>query len=176
MASSSSTDRQSTIDLALAIEHPGDGVGGAEVAAAARELVADLGDRARRVVGERLDHERDAAGSVALVHDLTVLDAFELAGALLDRALDVVLGHRRRPRVLDRSAEARVAVRVTAALLGGDRDLADELREMRAALRVGRGFVVLDLLPLAVAGHGPNIDRPQFRDRVQIASTTRETR
>ena len=56
-------------------------------------------------------------------------------------------------RRVDRRAQSRVSVGIAAAQLGGHRDLADELREQRAALRVSRRLVVLDLLPFTVASH-----------------------
>ena len=57
--------------------------------------MADLGAGAVAVVGQRLDEHRDAAGAVALVDDgLERVGVGALAGALGDRALDVVLGHR----------------------------------------------------------------------------------
>ena len=54
----------------------------------------DFGDGARWIVGEREDQDRDAARAVTLVHDLLILDAFEVACAFLDGALDVLLRHR----------------------------------------------------------------------------------
>jgi hypothetical protein len=141
------------VDLPLPVEHERDRVARAEVAAELRELEPHLGDGARRVVGERLDHEGDAAGTVRFVEHLGVVDALELARALEDGALDVLLGAGLGLRVLDRGPQARVAVRVAAAGLGRHGDLAEELREHGAALLVSGGLVVLDLLPLGVAGH-----------------------
>src|SRR5207244_13590351 len=60
-------------------------------------------------------------------------------------------------------AEPGVAGGVAAALLGGDRDLADQLGEQRAAPLVGDGFLPLDLLPLAVASHSSNLQRSPIR-------------
>src|SRR5690606_2265460 len=70
-------------------EQVGDGAVGAEIAAVLRERMANLGDGAVAVVGQAVDHDRDAARAVALVTDLLVARAFELAGAALDRALDI---------------------------------------------------------------------------------------
>src|SRR3954467_2926447 len=115
----------------------------------------NVGDGPRGVVGDGLDHHRDAAGAVALVRHFLIIDALELSGALLDRALDVLFRHRARSRVLDRRSQTRVPLWITAALLGGERNLANELREQRAALRVGRCLVMLDLLPFTVTSHTP---------------------
>jgi hypothetical protein len=46
-----------------------------------------------------------------------------------------------------------LAVSITAALLRGNGDFANQLRKDRTTLRVGRGLVVLDLLPFTVASH-----------------------
>src|SRR5690606_33116821 len=88
-----------------------------------------------------------------LVRDLLVVHPLQLARPLLDRALDVVLGHRGVLRGVDRRAESRVTGRIATPLLGGDRDFPNELGEQRTALRIGRGLVVLDLFPLAMTSH-----------------------
>ena len=62
----------------------------------AREDETQLGDHAVAVVGQHVGDDRDAAGAVAFVDHFLELAAAELAGALLDRAIDVVVGHRLR--------------------------------------------------------------------------------
>ena len=91
-----------------------------EVAAVLAEHVAQLADRAVLVVGQRLDDERGAARTVALVGDFFVRDARQLAGAALDRPLDVVGRHVDRLGLGDDRAQARVHVRIAAAGAGGD--------------------------------------------------------
>ena len=125
----------------------------AEVAPEPRQLVTDLGDGAGGIVAQSRDQYRDTTGPVALVHDLCVMDALELTCPLLDRPLDVVLGHRPGLGRIDRGSEPRIVVGVAAGQLRGHRDLAYELGELRASLGVGRSLVVLDLLPLGMAGH-----------------------
>src|SRR6266496_4069721 len=144
-------------DLPLAVEHPRDRIGGAEVAAVAREHVADFGDGAVGVVGGRLDQDRRAARAIPLVHHFLVRDPLELAGPLLDGALDVVPRHVLGFGGVDGGAEAGVAGRVAAPLLRGDRDLADDFGEGGAALLIGDGLLPLDLLPFAMARHGNNL-------------------
>ncbi len=102
-------------DDALFCEHPGDRTLGAEVAAVLGEGVANLADRAILVVGQDVDDDGDASGAVALVGDLVVGEALELAGAALDGALDVIGGHVLRLGGEDGGAEAGIAVRVAAA-------------------------------------------------------------
>jgi hypothetical protein len=77
------------------LEHPGNGIRRAEVAAEPAHLGANLGDGARWVVGHGIDEEGHAARTVSLVRDFLILDALELARAFLDGSLDVLLGHRR---------------------------------------------------------------------------------
>src|SRR6185503_4428069 len=83
----------------------------------------------------------------ALVGDLLVRDALELAGALLDRLRDRVVGHRLLTRVAHGASQARVAGDVAAAHAGRDGDLFDQLREDAAARRVERALLPLDRRP-----------------------------
>ncbi len=141
-------------DHAALLEHPGDRVRLAEVAAGAVEGVADLGAGAVAVVAHRLDQDRGAAGAVALVDDpLDRGRVGALAGAAVDRPLDVVLGHRVLLRLVDRERQRRIALGVAAALTRGDADRPRELREQLSPLRVGRSLLVLDRRPFRMAGH-----------------------
>ena len=103
-----------------------------------------------RLSVSRLDQHGDAARAVALVDDLFVDLALELAGALLDGAVDVVVGHAVGPRLEDGGAQARVGLRIAAAEAGRDGDLLEELGEQLAAAGVGRRLLVLDRAPLAM--------------------------
>src|SRR5436309_2332989 len=47
------------------------------------------------------------------------------------------------------------AARIPAALLGGDRDFANQTRKHRTALLIGDRLLPLDLLPLTVTSHIP---------------------
>src|SRR6185369_15498813 len=88
-----------------------------------------------------------------LVVELLVRHALEIAGPLLDRALDGVVRHVDRAPLVDRGAQARVAVDVAATDAGRDRDLLDDLRPDLRLLRVGGLLLVLDLRPPIVPGH-----------------------
>src|SRR4029077_17966354 len=95
-----------------------------------------------------------AGGAVALVHDRLVGGGVGVGpGALRDRPVDVVLGHRGGPGLLDRVLEREIACRIRAAVLRRDDDRARQLREELAALRVGGTLLVLDRRPLAMPGH-----------------------
>src|SRR4026209_19432 len=125
----------------------------ADVAAEPRELVPDLGDRPSGIVAQGGDQYRDTTGPVTLVCHLGVVNSFQLPGALLDGALDVVLRHRAGPRRVDRGPESRVVSGIPAAQLCRHRDLTNQLGELRPTLGVGGRLVVLDLLPFTMAGH-----------------------
>ena len=140
-------------DVALALEHPGHAVLGAEVAPVLAEHVADLADGAVAVVGDRLDDHRGAAGAVALVGDFLVADARFLTRAATDRSRDVVVGHVRRLGIGDDGAEPRVHPGVAAADAGGDGQFLDDAREDLAALGVEGALLVLDGVPLGMARH-----------------------
>src|SRR5581483_6247698 len=141
-------------DHAALLELPGDGARLAQAAAMAVEDVADLRAGAVAVVRQHLHHDRGAAGAVALVDDALDRSGIPaLAGAAVDRALDVVLRHRRVAGLLDGQPECRIRVDVAPAVTRGDRDRAGQLREELAALGVGCSLLVLDRGPLRVTGH-----------------------
>src|SRR3990170_5166092 len=81
------------IDLSLPLEQIRHRVRSAEVAAQPAEAVPDIGDGARGIVGQGENENRHAAGTVAFIRDLAVIDAFQIARPLLDGALDVLLRH-----------------------------------------------------------------------------------
>jgi hypothetical protein len=116
------------------------------------EGVAHVGDSAL-VVGEAVDHHRDAADAVALVAHFLVVHALELTGAALDRVLNVVLRHRLCLALVDRQPQPRVHRRVAAAHLGGHGDFLDQLGEDLAALGILATLAVLDVGPLRMSCH-----------------------
>src|SRR5690606_14583303 len=139
------------VDLPLPVELPGDGAARAEGAAVLVHREAEIRDGPVRVVGQRLDIERSTAMAVPLVRDLLVLDALELARALLDGALDVLRGHVRGLRRVDGEAQPRIHPRIAATGTRRDRDLADQLRELLPPTSVVDRLLALDLRPFAVS-------------------------
>ena len=103
-------------EQALEVEQVADAAAGAEVAAADLERLAELAGGPVAVVGQDLAEDGHAAGAVALVDDLLEVLGAELAGRLLDRALDVVLGAAERAGLVDRVAEPQVRGGVAAAV------------------------------------------------------------
>jgi hypothetical protein len=112
--------------------------------------LAELGRGAHLVVGHDLDQDGDATRTIGLVGDLLVGDAGELTGTLLDRALDVVGRHVESLGRADGGTQARVPVRIAAAIPGRDGDFLDDPRESRAPLGIGRALLVLDGMPLGM--------------------------
>src|SRR5262249_5192227 len=68
--------------------------------------------------------------------------------------LDRVAGHVGVAGLVDGVAQGQVARRVGAPVLGGDDDRLGALGPGLAALLVHGGLAVLDVVPLAVTGHG----------------------
>src|SRR5262249_56926666 len=77
----------------------------------------------------------------------------QVARPLLDRPIDGVVRHVDGARLVDRRAQARVAVDVAAAEARRDRQLLDDLGPQLRLLGVGSLFLVLDLGPAVMAGH-----------------------
>src|SRR2546421_7928119 len=136
-------------DDALAGEQVRDAAGVGEVAAVAGQRGAYLGGGAVAVVGQALDEDGDAVGPVPLVLDRLVVGAAGLlAGAPLDRAVDVVVGDRVLLGLLDGVVEGGVTGRVTAAGPGRDLNVLDQPGEQLAALGIDHGLLVLGRRPL----------------------------
>src|SRR5437764_3365958 len=106
------------------------------------------------VVGERFDQQRDAAWTVALVDDgLDPLGVGPFAGSFRDRPLDVVLGHRCLPGLLNGQGRPRGAVRVPSPLTRRHRYRTGQLRELLTAPGIDGCLLVLDGVPFGVTGH-----------------------
>ncbi|KAG1387397.1 hypothetical protein G6F59_016423 [Rhizopus arrhizus] len=103
------------------------------VAAVLGEGVADFRHGTGEVVGHAIDDDGRAADTVAFVADFLVGVAVGTAGATLDGALDVVLGHVGVGRLVPGHAQARVAVRVGAAGARRQRLARGRGRHLRAA-------------------------------------------
>src|SRR5713226_4229360 len=105
------------------------------------------------VVGECIDHDRHARGSIALVADFLELLARKLAGPALDRVLDAIGRHVDLTSLLHRKAQPEVAVGVASPFLGRDRDLTTGARERLTTLGVDDCLFVLDAGPFRVPRH-----------------------
>ena len=94
----------------------------------------------------------DATRAETLVADLLVILGF-IARRLVDRPLDIVLGHRLRARCDHRRAQPRVCLGVGQAHLRRDGDFTAQLGEHRRALFVLRALAMHDVLELGMASH-----------------------
>src|SRR6185437_816141 len=121
--------------------------------------VAYVGNGALAIVGEALDQHGHAARRVTLEMEFLVGDAFKFAGRLLDRPLDVVLGHRRHDGLVHGRAQLRIAVDVAAAGARGDHDFTHQLGEHLAALGILRVLAAGDGRTTAHGGDSVIIER-----------------
>ena len=143
-------------ELAHAVEHEGDRVGLAEIAAVLGEDRAHLAGGAIAVVGQRLDDHRHAARAVALVAHLVVVGVGLAARPALDRPIDRVARHVGVACRDHRRPQPRVRRRIGGTQPGSRRDLADQLG---VDLRLGRVLPALamhDVLELGMASHSPD--------------------
>src|ERR1041385_3054992 len=115
--------------------------------------MANLRNRAVAIVSHRLHHQRHAAGTIALVSNLLVVDAFFFAGAATDRTFDGVVRHIPALGVEDRLTQTRVGIRIPAAATRRDGDLFNKLGEQLPALGIERALLMLDTMPLRMSGH-----------------------
>jgi len=138
---------------ALLLERPRRGPARADRAVVLVEDLAHLRDRPIAVVGDHLAQEQSPVRPDTFVEQLLVLDALELAGALLDGPSDVVGRHVDGAGEVDRASQATVAVRVASPAPRRDRDLLDHFGEQFPALGVLGTLASLDCRPFAVATH-----------------------
>ena len=124
-----------------------------EIAAVLGKGVTHVGDGARLVVGQAIDHHRRAANAVAFVAHFNVIDAFEFARAFFDRVIDLVLGHVDRLALVNRQPQPRIEARIAAAGLGGDGDFPGDFGKGSAALFVLPTLTVLDIGPFGMTCH-----------------------
>src|SRR5262249_38135730 len=136
-----------------AVEHVRDRAGHSDVGPGPLEDLLDLAVGPVAVVGHHLHEHGDPTRAVPLVHDLVVGRPFQLAGAALDRLLDVVLGHGDGPGLVDGVPQREVHGGVAAAGPGGDDDVPAELAEQLAPLGVHHGLVSHDVLGVTVPCH-----------------------
>ncbi len=91
--------------------------------------MAKLAHGAVLVIGERVDDDGSATRTVRLVGDFFVADAWFLARAATDGALDIFCRHVGGLRIGNDGAQARVHGGITAAVPRRDRQFLDDARE-----------------------------------------------
>ncbi len=132
-------------EKAFEIEEITDAAAGPEVAAGQLEQPAQLAGGSVAVVGQGLAKDGHAAGAIPFVdHFFKVLGA-ELAGRLLDRSLDILLGDAERARLIDRVAQSHVGGGIAAAVASRHVDRAAQLGEKLRSLGVDQPFPMGDV-------------------------------
>src|SRR4030095_1203907 len=103
------------------MKHVRNASGGGEIAIMLTENASNLRPGTVLIVGGRFDNDCHASRRITFVHDLVeLLRILALAGAAFDRALDVIVRHTLGACSLDRAAQTRIAIRITAAALCRD--------------------------------------------------------
>ena len=112
-----------------------------------REGAPDLLDGPVAVVGKGVDQDGDSVRPVAFEDHFGQGAALDLTGALLDGPVNVIHGHVGVPGFLNRQAEAKVSLGVTAAFPRGDDELTRQLGEKQPAFGIGDALLVLYRMP-----------------------------
>ena len=116
--------------------------------------MTDLAGRAVAVVGHGLHDHGDALRAVAFISDLFIILRIAGAERLVDRALDIIIGHIGRFSLGDDRRELGIAARIAAAaLLDRDDHLARDLGKGLSTLGVGSALGLLYVVPLGMSGH-----------------------
>ena len=110
-------------ELSGLFEHPVDRSVFSEVPPVLGEQVANVADRAVSVVSRHLNEDRHSAGGIALIARFFDPKTGEVAGALLDRTINVVAGNISGLRLVDGQPQPGIELLVATADAGGHGDL-----------------------------------------------------
>src|SRR2546423_6244764 len=136
------------------VKHVGNAAARGEVAVVTSKDAPDFRGGAVLVVSRGFNNHGDSTRRVTFIDDFVEMLRFDsFAGPALDRAVDVVVRHALGAGGKDGAAKPGVPVWIAAASFCGNRDLAGELAEERAAFRIDRALEALNLRPLAVSRH-----------------------
>ena len=115
----------------------------------------DIGGSAVAVIGQAVNVDGDAGGTIALVHDVLVDGGIGTrTKSLVDSGLDLVLRHGLSLGLGNGSSEAGVVLgQRVAAETGSNGDVAAQLGEEGGTLGVLRALTMLGCGPLRVSGH-----------------------
>jgi len=138
----------------LRFEHPGDASRAAEVAAVDFENFANFTSSPVSILRQDLAQDCDAIRSVTFVQNLVVGFGFEVAGPLLDRPVDGVVGHRCLFGAVDRITQGQVRSGIAPAASRGHDDVSCELAEELASLLINEALFERDVRPVGMSGHG----------------------
>ena len=100
-----------------------------------------------------MDIHGNTSGGIALVEELLIVDAIELAGTPGDGSLDVVLGYRVVLRLLDRGCQRCVGGGIAATAASSGLDGPYQLCKTLAAGGILAALAVFDVRPLRMTRH-----------------------
>ena len=129
---------------------------GGKVAAIFAECGAHIGCGAVAVVGQCLNDDGNAAGTVAFIAHFVITFGVT-ADCLVDGALDVILGNRLRLGGVHRKTKTGVHVRIGHPHLRRDGNFARKLGKLRRTLLVLRTLAMLDIFEFTMACHGSSL-------------------
>ena len=135
------------------VKHERHGVGFREIATGLGEGRAHVRRCAIAVVGQHFGNDCDASRTVTFVADFIEGRAVGCF-ALLDRALDGILGHVFLARSDDSGAQAWIHCRVRQAHLGRHGDFTPQLAEHFRLDSILLALAAHDVLELGMSGHG----------------------
>jgi len=117
------------------------------------EELSHLGDRSIAIVGDDLTKEQRPVRADPFVEQLFILDALQLACALLDGPGHILGGHVHASTEVDRPSQPGVALRIATPGACRDRDFLDDFRKQFPALGVLSTLAPFNCRPFAVATH-----------------------
>jgi len=135
------------------LKHIGNCSIGTHVSAKFCESMTNFRNGAISIVGHTVDHDRRSARTITLVTNFNEINAIRIATALLDGALDVVLGHALRLGSIHCKPQSRVGRDITAAQTRCHGNFPDEFGEKFATLFILGTFAMLDIGPFAMSCH-----------------------
>ena len=143
---------QRITNFANIIEHESDGARLAHVSTILGERSPNLGGSTVFIVGGDFHDDANASRSETFVTN--IFESIRIpAGCLVDRSLDIVLGHGLPLGIGNGEAQARIGIRIGPTQFCSNRDLLGEAREQLGTHGVLTTFTVLDIRPLGVSGH-----------------------
>ena len=124
---------------------------GAELSAGPLKDAAYIGGTPVAVICQAVHHERDAAGTVALVDYLLVVLATKLASALFDCLCNGVLGHVGGLGIVNGVAKGEILIGIAAAHFGSHDYPPGQLAPYPPSPGVGAGLRTLDFRPMGMS-------------------------
>ena len=113
--------------------------------------MAHIGNSTGFVVRQAVHDHGGAIGAVAFIAQFNVFNAFQLAGAFFDGAINVVGRHINGLGTINCHAQTRVKVDVATAHFGGYGNFFGQTRKDASAFLILATFTVLDICPFTMS-------------------------